>query len=179
MLRTRKKLFLAVAILGIIIILFIVLIISPLFKEIKRNSEDFVFQKEGIVQLNLKIENLRKSQNLLKNYQDDFLKTEALFIDPETPVGFIEFLEKIAEETNLSIRIAPASLQKIKEDIWSSMNFQVILTGFYPDFSKFIEKLEAASYLIETQNLAITKKTSEENIKAVLLMKVYTKTPFK
>jgi hypothetical protein len=93
-----------------------------------------------------------------------------LFISSETPVNFIEFLENLAQDFNLSMKITPQSFEKQGNGLWTSMNLDINLIGSFSNLSKFIEKLEYScfpearqekGYLIEVKNLRL-KSLSEK-----------------
>ena len=94
---------------------------------------------------------------------------------------------KQLQHDNLLVVISiPLSSKKepIKE-VWPSLNFQVSLTGSFPNFSKFLDKMTYGPYLIENETLNIKRlnegdlklvdKASLGDINASLLMKVFTK----
>jgi hypothetical protein len=162
------------------------LIINPLLKDVKESSEEFVFQKNLQTENQLKIENLKNAQIAYQAEQQKIQKINLLLIDKETPLDFIEFLEKMADDFELLIEISPGSFKKSKIESSASVNFHITLTGSFDNFSKFLEKLEtsafptAANYkgfLIDVLSLDI-KKLSEQDAKditAALSIKVYAK----
>lgn len=87
----------------------------------------------------------------------------------------------------MSIKISPSSATKIAKDPWPSINFQINAAGSFPNFLKFIDKLESSKYLIEIRNMNISRLTENElrsadyenfsagDIKGNLILKVYAK----
>lgn len=176
--------------LAFFIILFLVsfiLLIYPLLNKIKENSGNFTVQKKTLLGLEAKIKNLKNVQTLYRSYQPNLEKINELFINADEPLGFIEFLEQEADNASLSIEIYPSNPKKVNGDIWQSMEFQITLSGSFPNFLKFINKLEASPYLFETQNLSIQRLTENDvslkgfeglragDVSAVLRIKVYTR----
>lgn len=194
MMEPRKKIILSSIILGLSVLVFVFLIIYPLFREIKRKSEEVGFQKRILIENQIKIDSLEEIQALYKTYSQNLEKIDALLVDAETPVDFIKFLEKTAEDFEISIEILPNAFQSAEAGVWSSLNFQICLFGSFLNCSRFLEKLELSSFptasedkpytfdskmwgkgfLIEILNLN-ARNTDEQNIKAVLLVKVYVK----
>lgn len=151
----NKKTAVSLVIFGIIILIFIVLVIHPLFEAIRVDSQNLIFQKNRKAELVLKTENIKEFQKNYKDYQSNLKKISDLFINSAEPINFIEFLEKEAANSQLSIKIAPFPPRETEEDPWPSMNFQLTLTGPFPNFLKFLEKLESSNYLIEILNLNV------------------------
>jgi len=168
-------------------ILLIVFVISPLFLEIKKISQDFLAQKQTLAALEKKAENLEKFRMLFPEIAPTLEKIDNLFIDQKVPVDFIRFLEKTSQDSGLSLKILPGLVPRIEKDPWPSVSFHLSLAGSFPNLSKFLEKLESAFYLVEIQNLTITRLSETElkseefkqfslgDVKAVLLIKAYTK----
>jgi Tfp pilus assembly protein PilO len=171
-LNPNKKIMVSGVIFGIVIFIFIVLIIYPLFGAIRAESKELISQKNKQAELILKTENIKEFQKNYKDYQPNLKRIDNLFVNSAEPINFIEFLEREAANSRLSIEIAPFPPPKIKEDLWSSMNFQLKISGAFSDFLKFLEKLESSPYLIEVLNLNINKPTEEELV-SNLLIKVY------
>jgi len=182
----RRKIYLTLGICGILSILLIFLVIWPLFKEIKTNSEEFILKKGQIVSLEAEIENLEKTQKQYQSYQLNLEQINSLFVNSEVPVSFIRFLEKLAFDSGLSIKISLSSALKTEKEPWPSLYFQLSTTGPFSNFSKFLEKLENSPYLIEVQNLTIKgltegelqkkelKSFSSGDVSANLLISVFT-----
>ena len=181
-----KKIFLSSFLLGLFTISVITFLIYPLFKEIKKNSEGLVLEKKKIISLAREKENLKKMEGIFKTYQSDLEKIENLFVDPEVPIEFISFLEKTAKDCKVSIKISSTSQKEIKEDPWPSIFFQIDLKSSFSNLSKFLEKLNSSIYLIEIQNLNVSRltesdlrlkegqKLSLDDVKATFSLKVFT-----
>jgi len=179
----KIKINLSIIILIVLAILFSIFLISPTFLEIKKSSRNLLFQKEKIISLEAKAENLNKFRTYYQEIKPNLEKIDKLFTDPEAPVDFIGFLEKTSKDCQITIDISPALPMKMEQDLWPSLIFQITSTSSFPNFLKFLEKLESSNYLIEIQNLNIRRldktelkdKFSLGDVKANLSIKVYTK----
>ena len=174
-----KKIYLSIAIFGIISALLVVFVILPLFKEIKAISQNLFFKKNKIVYLSEERENIKKIENLYKTYQSDLDRIENLFVDPEIPIEFIGFLEKTATDSQIKLEIfsmtrvaarggdeqSSATTKKTEQEPWQSLSAQLLVTGSFSNFSKFLHKLENGPYLIEVLDLN-TKKLTEREVQA-------------
>lgn len=183
----KKKIIIISVIFGIIFLTLICFIIYPLFKGIKRNSQEIITVKKELISFQKATDNFGKLKETYKELEPTLEKIDKIFIDPKIPIDLIKFWEETAKEAELSIDISPLSAKTDKSDPWNSMDFQLIITGYFSNFLKFLEKVEAAPYLFEIQNLAVQKfkegelnigeikQVSQDKIRAVLLIKVYTK----
>ena len=113
--------------------------------------------KKETARITKDIENITEFENIALSYESEFVAFQDIFINPDIPIPFIEFLERSSQTSSLELIIIAADPKEIKGDPWSSMDFQLTLEGYYPNFVEFIEKLEAAPYLIELRNISIRK----------------------
>lgn len=156
----------------IFIVLMIVFFIHSTFKEIQNGSKELIFGKEKLISLESKINNLNKLKATYGAFEPKLAEiTNKLFVNSELPVEFIGFLEKIAENNNIDIKLSPVPSEG--RDVWSFIVFQISAVGSFPDFLSFLEKLESAPYLIEIKNLNISQTNKTEIISAGLLIKIY------
>jgi len=169
----KQKINLSLIILIALVILISFSAIRPILEDIKNNSEESISQKENSATLEAKIENLENFKTTYKNLGDFSKKVDALFVNAEVPVGFIGFLENIAEAYHLKIDIVPASVKAIDKNLWSYLNFQISILGSYPNFLKFQKKLENSPYLLEIQNLNIIVSNDTGDIRASFTIKAY------
>ncbi|PIV12653.1 MAG: hypothetical protein COS47_01470 [Candidatus Nealsonbacteria bacterium CG03_land_8_20_14_0_80_36_12] len=157
--------------------------VLPIFSSIKKESKELLSQKEEVLELEEKVKEFKEFQILIESENSPQELVDKLFFNSKEPLDFIEFLERNAEDCQLSFEVSPGLSQKIKEDPWPSMNFQMDLVGLFPNFLKFLERLEKNLYLIEVLNLSITKIEAKEilaetlpptAVKINLLIKAYT-----
>lgn len=176
-----KKINITIAIIAIISFLLIFFLVRSFFFEIKNVSQNFLAQKEKLVFLTDKLESLQKFEGYFGEIKPNLEKIDAFFVDAEAPVEFIGFLENTAKNCEVSLKISPPqNVQKTEKDPWPFLNFQVSSTGYFSKFSKFLEKLESSQYLIEIQNLNVSRTSKTEASSSVdvttnLTLKVYTK----
>jgi len=183
----NKKILLISIISGLISIVLIVFIIYPLFEKIRENSKKVSAVKQDLLLSRGKAGSLEQVKETYENLKPDLEKIDGLFVDPQVPINLIQFWEKTATESGISIDISPAFLKASEVDPWNSIAFQVTLIGSFPNFLKFLEKIENASYLIEIQSLTARrlierelKPTEQEqyslgDVRVTLLTKVFTK----
>lgn len=163
---------------GILVLLLIVFLAYPFLKDIQETSGELILLKEKLF---LAESELEKSEQFKQSYQElesDLNKIQQLFVIPEVPIDLIEFWEKTAAGAELSIDIEPTSLSAValENEPWSSLVFRLNLTGSFPNFLKFLQKIERGPYLTEVQDINV-KKLIEREIGSVvnLTIKVFTK----
>jgi len=183
----KKKITISIVFFLVLSILLIVFVTYPLFLTIKKNSQDFLSQKQKLMVLKEKVKNLEKFKEILPEISPDLEKINHLFIDPKVPVDFIRFLEETTKDSGLFCETSPGQTIKTEKDPWPSDSFRLILAGPFTNLSNFLKKLESSPYLIEVQNLNIARLTEAElrssefeqlslgDLKANLSIKVYTK----
>ena len=183
----RKKINLSLIIFTLLFIFSIIFLISPLYKDIKNNSQELISKKQEMAVLEAKIKNIEEFKKNYREINPNLEKIATLFVESAVPIEFIDFLEKTSRDCQTSIKISPSLVVKIPKDPWPSIAFQITSVGSFPNFLKFLEKLESSKYLIEIQNLNISRLTEAElklkefekfslgDVKTIFSLKVYTK----
>lgn len=151
--RKKNRIVLIFSVIGIV--LFVYLVIYPLIQNIQKNAADLVSEQGRLTKLDLTIQELKNTQAILNREAQNIAGFNDLFADSENPIAFIEFLEQEAERLELTAKISPCVPQKIPGDPWASMDLQLSLVGLPQNFLRFLEKLEAAPYLIEISGLNV------------------------
>lgn len=169
----NKKTIVFSIIFGIATLALIFVVINPLFKGIKKSSEEFITARKELVLSKEQAEKFEEFKEVYKELKPNLEKIDKLFINPEIPIDLIKFWEKQAKDSELSIKISPVFIDMPENDPWKSMGFRLTLIGSFPDFLKFLEKTETSPYLIEIQNLNAEKTI--QGVSVTLITKVYTK----
>jgi len=153
-------------------------------KEIRANSQELISLKSELASFQKETENLNKLKVVYQNYQSNLAKIDQIFIDPEVPIEFFNFLDKNASLSQLKIEISPVSKRETETESSPSLFFQISTSGSFLNFLKFLEKLENAPYLIDILNLNVKKIAEREiqskgllpqDVESTFLIKVYTK----
>src|SRR3989344_7505632 len=84
-------------------ILLAVFVVYPMFSDIKENSNKLIRQKNESHSFLAQINNLREIENFYDFHREDFNKINDQFVDAEIPIDFIAFLERSAQESQVSI----------------------------------------------------------------------------
>lgn len=160
------------------------LIILPLIKEIKDASVQFSLNQQKIEFFSQQAIFLQEFRAISQEVNNNLAKANSLFFDPEIPVDFITFLEETASTSDVSIKISSVSSEeKNKEHPWSSLVFNLQVSGNFSKFAEFIERIKNSPYLTEIKNISIRKtikeskefKTSSVEVFSNLSLRVLTK----
>ncbi len=185
--KLQNKNYVISTIFGLIALALIIFLIYPSFNDVKKNSQELFTAKKELILLDAQIRELENFDDNYTSYQPNLEKTNQLFVDSKNPIGFIQFLETIASDFEITIEISLLFPLKKESKIepWSNITFQVSSKGIFSNFLKFFEQLEQSQYLIEAQNLTIRRLSDRElgmeekyslgDINAVFLMKVFAK----
>jgi len=152
----KNQIITILSIYGALSLLLVVFLIYPLFNEIIKNSQDLISEKNNIITLETQVKEIENFKENYETYKKDLEKIDNLFIDPDNPVNFIEFLESAASNSGVSLKIS--SVPTYTESQKVTQNFITLQFASTGDFSKilgFIKKIEEGPYLIEITNLTI------------------------
>ncbi len=170
----KKKIIVFSIIFGTVSVALVCFAIYPLVKKIKNDSNEFIVVKRELVLSEVRARRFEQFKETYGKLEPNLEKIGRLFVDPEVPIDLIEFWEKTARDSELSISISSISSRTAETAPWYSMGFQMNLTGSFPNFLKFLEKIERGSYLVEVKNLTV-KRLTDENVSITLATKVLTK----
>jgi len=152
----RKRVIISVG--GTIVLLSMIgFVMYPLGQGIVQDYQVLLATKKEAARIARDIQNITEFATISSTYEAEFSQFNNLFVDPDNPIPFIEFLEGASQTSQLELTIVARDQKQVKGDPWSSMDFQLTLEGSYPSFVEFTEKLEAAPYLVELRNMTMRK----------------------
>lgn len=83
-------------------------------------------------------------------------KINGLFVNAQSPLDTIDFLENTAKNAGVKMEISSSSeVQDSEKDAWPSFYFQVTLTGEFSSILKFVKNVESGRYLISVPSFSI------------------------
>ena len=177
----RKKIIIATVVLIISILLFTALVIVPLLRGISKDSRHLEAQYLKVLEASSAEKEAVEFLKFSQAKEKDFEIIESIFVDAETPIGFIRFIEEIAATSNLAVKITPGTGKKQKGVPWPIMDFQLASSANYPEFLRFLEKLENGPYLLEVRNISLIRErasqgeeNSTQDVSFTLLVQVFT-----
>ncbi len=154
----NKKNYILLVVFALLSLSVIAVFVWPYFIEIKRMSKDLVSERDQVASLNMQISELSGFKKEYNNYLPNLKKIESMFVDPQDPIGFIEFIENIAADQEIVLKMSPNLLSQDKQN---SIGFQLSGTGNFSNFSGFLKKIEYGPYLINIENLNIVSRKAE------------------
>jgi hypothetical protein len=148
----------------VLFFLMIFYLIFPTIGEIKKISKEISQNRLRLEIIIKQQEEIERFKKIFPEIKNNLLILENSFVNKEIPIDFIEFLEKIAND--LKIKSEISILSSLKD----SLSFQVRGVGVVDNVFKFIEKLESANYLIQIENVKISRvgnlRFNQEELKA-------------
>lgn len=157
----QKTLFLIVTFLAISLFL-IFGIILPWFKDIQLNSEKLFLVRKDLAILDQKATEIPELENKFQALGPELEDIEHLFVDSKTPIDFLRFLESMAKDSNLTIRVSLLPTKPKEVTAFPALNFELSLMGSFSNCFKFLEKLELAPYLIDIEDFTIVRLTEKQ-----------------
>ncbi len=154
---TRNKNNLLLSLFSLAGILMIIFLIMPVLRSIKGISKEIISQKKEIRSLEEQVRDLNEFRSNEEKIRSGLDKANLLFANPGAPIGFISFLENLSNDCRLKLRISPGPVIKGNKKTWPSLIFSLSLTGSFPDFLRFLEKLESGPHIVEIQNINIKR----------------------
>lgn len=170
----RTKSIAVLGIFAVMLLVFVAFIFLPMIRGIRSDSTKIFAARQELSQVSLYEEQIQKFEELLKTRAQDIAAFRNLFVDPHTPIAFIEFLENYSQSSQVSLKITPVESLKKEEEAWSSIDFELVGKGSYPNVVSFVKQLERSPYLLEFKNGRLQRLATGE-VDFSFLMKVYTK----
>lgn len=117
----------------------------------------------------VKLENIEKREKNIQEFKEKLGKEnitffEAFFVDKNFPISFINFLEKMAKDSQLKIEISFLETKNKKENF---LRFQLKILGENQNLFRFLEKIENSPFLIQIEKISISKLKEEKEEKEI------------
>ncbi len=175
----KKKLTIIIGAFFLINLAVFIFLILPSFSKMQSGLDSYSEGKLALATVEKEISNFKDFDTKASFYLSDLARMhdlimEQVFVDRELPINFIDFLEKEAQETGISLKIAPA-VQKTKSDsdFFKSAQFQLNVEGQFSGILHLLQKIENWQWLAEIENISITKYEKEAKVGAIVLIKIY------
>lgn len=162
-LNPNKKIYISLAIFFAIFLSVAFFVILPIVEAIREDSQKLSMKRKAQNSFSEEEQTFRELEKAYQELEPDLGKANDVFVDSEVPISFIDFLERTAYSSNILIEISSVDPIKDKQDIWSSLKFQLEIFGSFPNCLEFFEKLENSTYLINIQGLSISR-LDEDNL---------------
>ena len=153
-----------------ILIIFILVILSftaflniSLIKDIEKDYKKIIVQKQELHLFQKEIQEFESFKNDNSFYASNLDQIEKLFINKETPIDFIQFLEEESQKLDILIKIYPITIIPKENDLWGNLGFRIELTGSFPRCFAFLEKVQLSKWLSKVEKIDINR-ISEKDI---------------
>lgn len=166
------KIKISVALAAIIITMLIVLVIYPLWQQkIPENNKKLIELQKKEQLLKIKLSQLQAYKTLPKEIKMTVKNLQTMLVDPDFPVDFLDFLDNLARQNNLTIDYSPTGRGKSDKEILYRLN----LTGNLQDTLRFITQLENGPFLISLNKIQMQKNSENNILLTDITIKVFTK----
>jgi|GEM_PF-2338762 len=163
-------------------------VVFPLGNRIMESSDELVLRKREVADLQRASDHATSFTKFRGERAEELERVNNVFVNAQTPIPFIEFLEDSAVASNVSFEIAPGKISQVKGDPWLSLQVRIIGEGRYPGVLEFIRRLENSQVFLELQNITLTRleevQGSEEasvivseGVSFAIVLKAYAKEP--
>ena len=139
----------------------VLLMVYPLLKDINNSTIEILSDQDRVILVESETRELDNFKSKRKDYEPNFSKADALFVDLQNPVNFIRFLEDTASSLNIKLDINLPTLPKERTGNMPLALFQVSAKGSFLNILEFSKKLETGPYLMGIRKLAISKLTEK------------------
>jgi len=155
---TKSNIYITVVSFLVVAFALIVLLIYPALRDIESVSEEILSRKIEAASMDFQNRELDNFKKKYKEYGPHLQKISQSFVEAQSPVNFIEFLEQAAADLNIDADInLNFSSKKEAPDTRSTVLFQIFAEGDFSNILLFSEKLEQGPYLITIKSLSMKK----------------------
>ena len=154
--KTQNSIYILGAIFLAISLLLVVFLIWPAVQKIQQSSAEIFSDRVAIASLGKDVGALDNFKKQYDIYKPNLAKVDQLFIDAQNPVSFIEFLEKIAKDSNLEIDVRLFDGKDAIKAMPAAV-FSIVAKGDFLNIVSFAQKMENGPYLINITNMTIAK----------------------
>jgi len=129
-------------------------VINPLITNIKETGIGIAWQGVEIDGYDQRLRKAKEFGSFVKDQRDNFKKLDALFVDSQMPLDFINALEVAARDTGVEVEFS-SSLPQQKKNEWPSITMEAEIYGSISGILQFIEKTEMIPYLVAVESVGI------------------------
>ena len=133
-------------ILGLATLSLIIFLIMPLLLGIRNDSKEFINIRNSTVDLKTQNNEIKTFKTDYESYKSNLEKMNGFFINPESPVGFIKFLEEESRNAGIKSKISLLSDSRTKDQ--GVITFQVFSSDDFLKIMNFMERLENSPYVL-------------------------------
>lgn len=164
----RKRLFIQIIIICLLIGFFSFAILLPVIRDIHIMNSTITDQRTELEKLYEKGQFFRIVRCQLSTVEKDLPAIQSLFINPDDQLEFITNLESLANQYNLRLQLSLGAVENTLEtaapDTLVPIQTSLSLTGEYNNIQSFITNLENAQFLISISDISIRELPQDSTI---------------
>lgn len=172
---SKRKIFITVFSLIGFLVVSLVFGIAPLVQGISKDAGKLQGQKRALEIFTKEAKEIENFTLFSQEKRQDVQSLELLFVSPETPIPFIEFLEQYAKPLGIELTIIPGEAKKLQGDFWPSLEFRISSSAAYPAAFTFLKAMENAPFALEIKSITMEASRENRNVAFSFLIKAYTK----
>lgn len=167
----KIKIYLTIFIFIVLVASMALFLVYPALIDIQKTSASLISAKQDVVLAQGEVQSLQNFQHQYPNIQPNLEKIDSLFLDLNSPVDFITYLEKISNDSGISSQISLPPSSSIGQQKYIIV--QIASLGGLNNIIDFCRRMENGSYLIEIKDMTIQQQDQKYN--ANLSIKVFIK----
>lgn len=129
------------------------------YQNIKTSQARIIGLEKEILENERSIQNINALEKILEQLKTEKQTIEKAVVSEKDLVGFIEFLESLAQKTNIDLNIGSAVLPQNKTE---PPSFSLNLAGSFSALTKFNILLENSPFGVNVETSQIRKLSSDE-----------------
>lgn len=134
---------------------FVFALLLPLTRSIRQRAEAFISRHREFEHVQSIKEELQRFRAFAEQRAGDIAALRAAFIDPDTPLGLVKFLERESVKGNVRMSIAPGVVKKESGSARSFLEFQVQGTGPYLGVANLLKHMERAPFAVSLSSASV------------------------
>ena len=143
-----KKIYVNLAIYGLIVVLAIYFLLLPTIADILSLREQIIDQKITLERNLNRERDIIKLVNKMNRIKPELAKLDQAFINSSREIEFINTLEGLAGENNITMNISLNETGEKANDIFEKINLTIQTQGSFENLLKFLADIEKMNYYI-------------------------------
>lgn len=147
-----------------------------LFQQLKTLSSELSFTKSELAVLTERSSQMSLWEKEAPALEEELREVENVFVNPEMPLSFLDFVERSAEESDLIYNISLLESRGKRGESFSPLEIRVDAKGGFPSCLKLLDYIENSPYLVRSKSLIFSssEKGAGEEVRMELLIEVLT-----
>lgn len=132
-----------------------VVIVMQVKNGIFQSAQELRTMRVEAAKLEMERKDIERYRSFVLQKGSEWQSVNALFVNAETPIDFVEFLEEVAGKSGAVFSINPGERRAEEGERWPFMRFQISSSSSYLEFLKILYELENSPYLITVEGVTV------------------------